>query len=131
MDTGASPPFAALIGFEIIDVMPERAAARMKIRPEFCNRNGVAAGGVLIALANTLGTVATKAKLRIGANTTTTESTTNFIASLLVGDIALAECKLVHDGEEMMVWQTKITRGDGRLAAVVTQTQLIRSSGLT
>ena len=24
-----------------------------------------------------------------------------------------------------MVWQTKITRGDGRLAAIVTQTQLV------
>jgi acyl-coenzyme A thioesterase PaaI-like protein len=24
-----------------------------------------------------------------------------------------------------MVWQTRITRGDGRLAAVVTQTQLV------
>jgi hypothetical protein len=24
-----------------------------------------------------------------------------------------------------MVWQTKITRGDGRLAALVTQTQLV------
>ena len=131
MDTGVSPPFAALIGLEIIDVLPERAAARMKIRPEFCNRNGVAAGGVLMALANTLGTMATMANLRIGANTTTTENTANFISSLPVGDIALAECKLVHDGKEMMVWQTKITRGDGRLAAVVTQTQLIRSSGLT
>jgi uncharacterized protein (TIGR00369 family) len=129
MDTGASPPFAALIGLEIIDVMPERAVARMKIRPEFCNRNGVAAGGVLMALANTLGTVATMANLRIGTNTITTESATNFIASLPVGDMAHAECNLVHDGEEMMVWQTKIMRGDGRLAAIVTQTQVIRSAG--
>jgi hypothetical protein len=24
-----------------------------------------------------------------------------------------------------MVWQTKITRGDGKLAAIVTQTQLV------
>jgi len=24
-----------------------------------------------------------------------------------------------------MVWQTKITRGDGRLCAIVTQTQLV------
>jgi acyl-coenzyme A thioesterase PaaI-like protein len=24
-----------------------------------------------------------------------------------------------------MVWQTRVTRGDGRLAAVVTQTQLV------
>jgi acyl-coenzyme A thioesterase PaaI-like protein len=28
-------------------------------------------------------------------------------------------------GRTTMVWQTKITRGDGKLAAMVTQTQLV------
>jgi 1,4-dihydroxy-2-naphthoyl-CoA hydrolase len=128
MDAGESLPFATLIGLEIIDVMPERAAARIKIRPELCNRSGVASGGAVMALANTLGTVATMANLPNGANTITTESTTNFIAPVPMGDMAHAECTLVHNGQEMMVWQTKITRGDGRLAAVVTQTQMIRSA---
>lgn len=128
MDVGESLPFATLIGLEIIEVMPERAVARAKIRPELCNRSGVASGGAVMALATTLGTVATMAKLPDGANTITIESSTNFIASVPAGDMAHAECTLVHNGKETMVWQTKITRGDGRLAAVVTQTQMIHSA---
>jgi acyl-coenzyme A thioesterase PaaI-like protein len=42
-----------------------------------------------------------------------------------LGDTARAECTPLHKGRTTMVWQTKITRGDGRLAAVVTQTQMV------
>jgi 1,4-dihydroxy-2-naphthoyl-CoA hydrolase len=129
MDAGESLPFATLIGLEIIEVMPERAVARIKIRPELCNRSGVASGGAVMALANTLGTVATMAKLPDGASTITIESNTNFIVPVPEGDMAHAECALIHNEQKMMVWQTKIMRADGRLAAVVTQTQMINSAG--
>ncbi len=129
MDAAESLPFATLVGLEIIEVMPERAAARIKIRPELCNRSGVAAGGAVMALANTLATVAAMANLPDGASTVTIESNTNFIAPLPEGDMAHAECTLSHNGQEMMVWQTKIMRADGSLAAVVTQTQMIHSTG--
>ena len=42
-----------------------------------------------------------------------------------LGDTARAECTPLHRGRTTMVWQTRITRGDGRLAAIVTQTQLV------
>ena len=44
---------------------------------------------------------------------------------LTAGDTAHAECTPLHRGRTTMVWQTRITRNDGRLAAVVTQTQLV------
>ena len=55
----------------------------------------------------------------------TIESKTNFFAAIQVGDTARAECTPLHRGRTTMVWQTKIVRGDGKLAAVVTQTQLV------
>ena len=42
-----------------------------------------------------------------------------------VGEIAYAECTPLHRGRTTTVWQTRITRGDGKLAAIVTQTQLM------
>jgi acyl-coenzyme A thioesterase PaaI-like protein len=39
--------------------------------------------------------------------------------------VAKAECTPLHRGRTTTVWQTRITRGDGKLAAVVTQTQLM------
>ena len=48
-----------------------------------------------------------------------------FFTAIPAGDVARAECTPLHRGRTTMVWQTRITRGDGRLAAVVTQTQLV------
>jgi uncharacterized protein (TIGR00369 family) len=78
-----------------------------------------------MALADTLGAIATVAKLAEGATTTTIESKTNFFAAIPLGDTARAECTPLHRGRTTMVWQTRITRGDGRLAALVIQTQLV------
>jgi acyl-coenzyme A thioesterase PaaI-like protein len=42
--------------------------------------------------------------------------------TLPVGDTAHAECTPLHRGRSTMVWETRVTRGDGKLAAIVTQT---------
>ncbi len=78
-----------------------------------------------MALADTLGAIATVANLAEGATTTTIESKTNFFAAIPVGETARAECTPLHRGRTTMVWQTKVTRGDGRVAALVIQTQLV------
>ena len=79
----------------------------------------------MMALADTLGAIATVANLAEGSTTTTVESKTNFFAAIPVGDIARAECTPLHRGRTTMVWQTRVTRGDGRVAALVIQTQLV------
>jgi uncharacterized protein (TIGR00369 family) len=78
-----------------------------------------------MAFADTIGAVATVANLKEGESTTTIESKTNFFAAIPLGDTARAESTPLHRGRTTMVWQTKITRGDGRLAAIVTQTQMV------
>jgi 1,4-dihydroxy-2-naphthoyl-CoA hydrolase len=65
------------------------------------------------------------ANLPPDASTTTLESKTNFFAAIPVGDTARAECTPLHRGRTTLVWQTRITRNDGRLCAMVTQTQLV------
>ena len=82
-------------------------------------------GGAIMAFADNIGAVATVANLPPGASTTTIESKTNFFAAIPVGDTARAECTPLHRGRTTMVWQTRITRNDGRLCAMVTQTQLV------
>jgi 1,4-dihydroxy-2-naphthoyl-CoA hydrolase len=82
-------------------------------------------GGAIMAMADTLGGAGTIANLPEGARTVTIESKTNFFAAIPVGDTARGEATPLHRGRTTMVWQTKITRSDGRLAALVTQTQLV------
>jgi len=118
-------PFSDFLGVELIEVTPERVVARMKVRPELCTRPAVLHGGAVMALADTLGGVATVANLAAGQWTTTIESKTNFLAAVPEGETATAECTALHRGQTTMVWQTKISRADGRVAAYVTQTQLV------
>jgi 1,4-dihydroxy-2-naphthoyl-CoA hydrolase len=120
-----SLPFSKLMGLAIVSVTPDCVKAELAVREELCTRPPVLHGGALMAFADTLGAVATVANLPEGAGTTTIESKTNFFAAIPLGDVARAECTPLHRGRTTMVWQTKITRGDGRLAAIVTQTQMV------
>jgi uncharacterized protein (TIGR00369 family) len=118
-------PLAKLLGIEVVRATPEGVEGRLRVREELCTRRSVLHGGALMALADTLGALATVENLPEGAATTTIESKTNFFAGIPLGDVALASCTPLHRGRTTMVWQTRITRGDGKLAAVVTQTQLV------
>ena len=97
----------------------------LKVREDLCTRPNVLHGGAYMAFADTIGAIATVANLREGETTTTIESKTNFFAAIPLGDTARAECTPLHKGRSTMVWQTRITRADGRLCAVVTQTQMV------
>jgi 1,4-dihydroxy-2-naphthoyl-CoA hydrolase len=118
-------PFAKLLGLELVTVTPDRVEAVLRVREDLCTRPAVLHGGVVMALADTLGAMATVANLPEGATTTTIESKTNFFAAIPVGDTARAECTPLHRGRTTMVWQTRVTRSDGRVAALVIQTQLV------
>jgi 1,4-dihydroxy-2-naphthoyl-CoA hydrolase len=123
------PPFAQFLGMKITHVSPERVTAELVAREELNNRFGLLHGGAIMALADNLGGTATTANLKAGQSTTTIESKTNFFAAIPIGDVAYAECTALHRGRTTMVWQTRVTRGDGRLCALVTQTQLVLERG--
>ena len=118
-------PFAKLMGVEVVSITPELVIGELKVREELCTRPNVLHGGAYMAFADTIGAIATVANLKEGESTTTIESKTNFFAAIPLGDTARAECTPLHRGRTTMVWQTKITRGDGRLAAIVMQTQMV------
>ena len=118
-------PFARLLGVEIKDSTPEKVTAEMLVRDELCTRPAVLHGGAIMAFADTLGAVATMLNLPEGAGTTTIESKTNFLGPAPVGSTVVGHCTPIHRGRRTMVWQTRIATQEGRLVAIVTQTQLV------
>jgi 1,4-dihydroxy-2-naphthoyl-CoA hydrolase len=124
-DAAMQPPFADFMGMKITHISLDKVEAEMVVREELNNRFGVLHGGAVMALADNLGGTATIANLPVGARTATIESKTNFFAAIPVGDTARAECTPLHRGRTTMVWQTRITRNDGKLCAMVTQTQIV------
>ena len=99
--------------------------ATLEVRPDLCTVGGILHGGAMMAFADTLGAVGTFVSLPEGKRTTTIDSSTKFIAGARVHSTVTGECVALHRGRTTMVWQTSIRSAEGRLCAVVTQTQLV------
>jgi 1,4-dihydroxy-2-naphthoyl-CoA hydrolase len=119
------PPFTKLLGLKILHHSPERTEAELFVREDLLNRNQVLHGGALMALGDALGGMTASISVPERGRTATIESKTNFLANIAEGDTARAVCMPLHRGRTTMVLETRVTRGDGKLAAVITQTQLI------
>lgn len=123
------PLFPGLMGVRLTALSPERVQAEMTVRPDLCTAGGILHGGATMAFADTLGAVGTFVQLAPGQRTTTTDSSTKFMAGAKVGSVVTGDCVALHRGRTTQVWQTSIRNADGKLCAVVTQTQLVMASG--
>jgi len=117
--------FPGLLGLRFVEATPERIVAEITVREELCTVPGVMHGGAIMAFADTLGGAGTALNLPAGAGTTTIESKTNFFAPARTGETLRGECTPLHRGKRTMVWQTRVMGPDGRLLALVTQTQMV------
>jgi uncharacterized protein (TIGR00369 family) len=113
-----------LLGIRFVEAGPERVVAEVAIRDDLRTVGGALHGGVLMALADTVGATATFINLPPGASTTTLESKTNFFAAGREG-VVRAEATPLHRGRSTMVWQTRVTDQSGRLLSMTIQTQMV------
>jgi uncharacterized protein (TIGR00369 family) len=119
------PLFPGLMGVRIKALAPDRVVAELPVRADLCTTAGILHGGATMAFADTLGAIGTLLNLPDGKRTTTTDSSTKFIGAARVDTIVTGESVALHRGRTTMVWQTTITSAQGKLCAVVTQTQLV------
>jgi 1,4-dihydroxy-2-naphthoyl-CoA hydrolase len=117
-------PFSRLMGLEIIEATPARVTARLVVRPDLCTTGAILHGGAAMAMADAMGAVGGFLNLAPGARTTTLESKTNFLGAAPEGSTVLGETTPIHIGRATSVWQTRITREDGKPVALVIQTQM-------
>jgi uncharacterized protein (TIGR00369 family) len=119
------PLFPGLMGVRLTQLAADCVVAEMAVRPDLCTAGGILHGGAYMAFADTLGAVGTVLNLPAGKRTTTTDSSTKFIAGARLESTVTGECVALHRGRTTMVWQTSIRNAEGKLCAVVTQTQLV------
>jgi 1,4-dihydroxy-2-naphthoyl-CoA hydrolase len=115
---------AELLAIRVVEATKDRVVAELTIRDELTTVGGSLHGGTLMAFADTMGASATILNLPAGAGTTTVESKTNFFAGARDG-IVRSETTPLHRGKRTMVWQTRITDGNGRLLSLTIQTQMV------
>jgi len=129
MDIGkrilANQPFPTLMGVEVVSAEKDAVRAKLVVRADLCTAGNIMHGGAIMAFADTLGAIGTVLNIPREAGTTTIESKTNFLSAAREGTTVHAEATPVHVGKKTCVFQTRITREDGKLVAIVTQTQMV------
>jgi len=119
-------PFAELKGVTFLEAGKDRVVARMVVRPDLCTLGHILHGGAAMAFADSVGAAATVINLPEDAKgTTTLESKTNFIGGAKEGTTVIATATPIHRGRRTQVWQTRLETEDGKLVAMVTQTQMV------
>ncbi len=123
-DVFAHHPIARTLGVQLQRITKKEVRAELPVKPQHMNRGGRVAGGIIMTFADLLGARGAVANLPPGAGTTTLESKTNFFAAG-EGPLLTAVSIPLHIGRTTMVWQTTVRNADGRMVAVVTQTQMV------
>ena len=121
----SNQPFPTLMGVKVLSADKDRVRAELMVRPDLCTAGHIMHGGAIMAFADALGAIGAVLNMPREANTTTIESKTNFIGAAKEGSVVTGESTPVHVGKRTSVWTTRITRADGKLVAIVTQTQMI------
>ena len=118
-------PFTALMGIEQVTSEKDEVRARIAWDPARCTSAGLMHGGLLMALADSVGATVAFLNLPEGAaGTTTIESKTNFLRGVREGFVE-AVGKPLHVGRTTIVVDTELRDAAGKLVARVTQTQAV------
>ena len=117
-------PFNKLIGVKVLLRSPSEPRHALTVREELCNRRGVLHGGAVMALGDTLGGMTASSSLKPGAAQPPSRARQ---ISLHRCRKAFGACRMhaIAPRRTTVVLETRIKRGDGKLAAVITQTQLL------
>jgi 1,4-dihydroxy-2-naphthoyl-CoA hydrolase len=111
------------LGVNLVSVGKKRVVAEMPVKPMHMNTSKRVNGGAIMAFGDVCGAVGARANMPPGHRGGTMESKTNFFAAGH-GPVLKAISIPLHVGRTTSVWQTTIKNTDGRLVAIVTQTQI-------
>lgn len=115
---------STLIGVVPVTISARKITARLMVKPHHLNRNNRVGGGILMAMADVMGAAGAVVNRPPNHSGGTIESKTNFFGAA-IGPVLKATSVPLHIGRTTSVWETTIKGGDGRVAAIVTQTQIM------
>jgi uncharacterized protein (TIGR00369 family) len=115
---------STLIGVEPLVISARKVTAQLVVKAHHMNRNHRVGGGILMAMADVMGAAGAVVNRPPNHSGGTIESKTNFFGAA-VGPVLKATSVPLHIGRTTSVWETTIKGGDGKVAAIVTQTQIM------
>lgn len=111
-------------GIRIVSAEKDKVVAELDADERHLNNRGIVHGGAYMALADDVGGTTAGLNKPDDMSTTTVESKSNFFRASPPGKLTAVSVPL-HVGRRTIVVQTSIYGADGKLAALVTQTQLV------
>jgi uncharacterized protein (TIGR00369 family) len=122
--------YAGHFGIRITDADKDKLVGELDVDDRHLNNSGHVHGGALAAFADDLGGALAGPNVSPGFRTTTIESKTNIFRACAPGRLTGVAVP-VHVGRRTIVLQTQIYRADGKLAAMMIQTQMVLPRGAT
>ena len=107
---------AKQFGFELAEASPGRAILRMRVDDRHRQLHGVVHGGVLAALADTAGGLASYMSMPRGTRIATIEMKINYLEGVEAGMVE-ADARVVRIGKHIAVVDCDVRDGNGRLVA--------------
>jgi 1,4-dihydroxy-2-naphthoyl-CoA hydrolase len=115
-----------VLGFELLDVSPERVRARFAVEKRVTQPLGLVHGGAYAALAESMISVATHMAVEgDGMFAVGQSNSTSFLRPVTKGSVH-AEGVTLHRGRTTWVWDVRFTDDDDRLCAITRMTMAVR-----
>ena len=111
-------------GIRIVSAEKNKVVAELDADERHLNNRGIVHGGAYMAFADDVGGTTAGLNITPEQTTTTVESKSNFFRASVPGRLTAVSVPL-HVGRRTIVVQTEIFNAEGKLAAMVTQTQLV------
>lgn len=111
-------------GIRVVRADKDRLEGELDADERHVNNSGHVHGGALAAFADDLGGTLAGLNVAPEFRTTTIESKTNIFRACTPGRLTAVSVP-VHVGRRTIVLQTSIYRADGKLAAMMIQTQMV------
>ena len=120
------------LGIRAIEGGPQRAVAELEVGPGVMTRTGYVHAGAMMSLADTSATYLAVAHIKGSYDDLDRFPVAIGLSSQIVSNVQegtiRAESQVVHGGRTLIVVETRVTSGDGRLLEMVNTTQFVRGS---
>ena len=114
-------PIASFLNMQLLELQPGYARVMLKVLPEHQNFNGVAFGGITMAVADQAFAYTVNSMRRPNV---ASQFNIHFIAAAKAGDELIAEGRVVKSGRKVSIAEMTVTNQDGKLIARATGTTI-------
>ena len=115
------------LGIEFIDIATDALRARLEVRAQTAQRLGFLHGGASLALAETVGSLASQMCIdRERFASIGLDISANHVRPVAKGQHVVATARPQHLGRQTHIWEIRIETGEGRLACIARLTTSIQ-----